>query len=140
VVSQYALAYPEIRFFLNIDGRTALQTTGSGKLIDVILEIYGLETAPPHAGNQRRRSRLAGRAGGADYGHGDGRGAGSKQSGARFVSFFVNRRVIGSRLLTRAVEEAYQGLLMQGGTPSRLLTLRYRRRRWMSIFTRPRRR
>ena len=31
VVSQYALAYPEVRFSLNIDGRAVLQTSGSGR-------------------------------------------------------------------------------------------------------------
>ena len=45
VISQYALAYPEVRFFLNIDGRTVLQTAGSGKLMDVVIVVYGLDTA-----------------------------------------------------------------------------------------------
>ena len=33
VVSQYALAYPEIKFTLSIDGRATLRTSGSGSLI-----------------------------------------------------------------------------------------------------------
>ena len=45
VVSQYALAYPEVKFSLNIDGRPTLQTSGSGKLMDVVIAVYGLETA-----------------------------------------------------------------------------------------------
>jgi DNA mismatch repair protein MutL len=123
VVSQYALAYPEIRFFLNIDGRTALQTTGSGKLIDVILEIYGLETA-------HRMLEISG----GEVGWQDGQavpitvtgmvGAPSvNKAGRDSLSFFVNRRVIGSRLLTRAVEEAYQGLLMQGRHPIAIINI-----------------
>ena len=39
------------------------------------------------------------------------------------LSFFVNRRVISSRLLTRAVEEAYQGLLMQGRHPIAIINI-----------------
>jgi DNA mismatch repair protein MutL len=122
-VSQYALAYPEIRFFLSIDGRTALQSTGSGKLIDVVIEIYGLETA-------RRMLEISG----GEVGWQDGQavpitvtgmvGAPSvNKAGRDSLSFFVNRRLVGSRLLTRAVEEAYQGLLMQGRHPIAIINI-----------------
>ena len=43
VVSQYALAFPEVKFTLSIDGRTLLRTSGSGRLIDSVIEVYGLE-------------------------------------------------------------------------------------------------
>jgi DNA mismatch repair protein MutL len=122
-VSQYALAYPEVRFFLNIDGRTTLQTTGSGKLPDVIIEVYGIDTA-------RRMLAVSG----GEVGWQDGQavpitvtgmvGAPSvNKAGRDALSFFVNRRVIGSRLLTRAVEEAYQGLLMQGRHPIAIINI-----------------
>ena len=123
VVSQYALAYPEIRFFLNIDGRTALQTTGSGKLIDVVIEIYGLETA-------RRMLEVSGGEVGWQAGEavpitvtGMVGAPAVNKAGRDALSFFVNRRVIGSRLLTRAVEEAYQGLLMQGRHPIAIINI-----------------
>ena len=45
VVSQYALAFPEVKFALFIDGRAALRTPGSGQLIDSINQVYGLEVA-----------------------------------------------------------------------------------------------
>jgi len=45
VVSQYALAFPEVGFSLFIDGRKALRTAGRGQLIDSIIEVYGLEIA-----------------------------------------------------------------------------------------------
>jgi DNA mismatch repair protein MutL len=45
------------------------------------------------------------------------------KAGRDALSFFVNRRVIGSRLLTRAVEEAYQGLLMQGRHPIAIINI-----------------
>ena len=123
VVSQYALAYPEIRFFLNIDGRTALQTTGSGKLIDVVIEIYGLETA-------RRMLEVSGGEVGWQAGEavpitvtGMVGAPAVNKAGRDSLSFFVNRRAIGSRLLTRAVEEAYQGLLMQGRHPIAIINI-----------------
>ena len=123
VVSQYALAYPEIRFFLNIDGRTALQTSGSGKLADVIIEVYGIETA-------QRMLEISG----GEVGWQDGQAApitvtgmvgapAVNKAGRDALSFFVNRRVIGSRLLARAVEEAYQGMLMQGRHPIAIVNI-----------------
>jgi DNA mismatch repair protein MutL len=123
VVSQYALAYSEVKFFLNIDGRVVLQTPGSGKLMDVVMAVYGLETA-------RRMLEVNG----GEVGWQDGQavpitvtgmvGAPTvNKAGRESLSFFVNRRVIGSRLLTRAVEEAYQGLLMQGRHPVAIINI-----------------
>ena len=45
VVSQYALAFPEVKFTLFIDGKVALRTPGNGQLIDCITEVYGLQVA-----------------------------------------------------------------------------------------------
>src|SRR5208283_2719786 len=45
------------------------------------------------------------------------------KAGRDALSFFVNRRVIGSRLLSRAVEEAYQGMLMQGRHPIAIINI-----------------
>lgn len=45
VVQQYALAYPEVRFSLLLEGRLALQTSGNGDLREVVVELYGLEVA-----------------------------------------------------------------------------------------------
>ena len=123
VVSQCALAYPEVKFSLNIDGRSVLQTSGSGKLMDVVIAVYGLDTA-------RRMLEVNG----GEVGWQEGQavpititgmvGAPTiNKAGRDSLSFFVNRRVIGSRLLTRAVEEAYQGLLMQGRHPIAIINI-----------------
>ena len=45
VVSQYALAFPEVKFTLLVDGRVSLRTSGSGQLIDSVTEVYGVEVA-----------------------------------------------------------------------------------------------
>ncbi len=45
VITRYALAYPERRFSLVTDGKLAFQSTGSGKLSDVLVKVYGLEMA-----------------------------------------------------------------------------------------------
>ena len=54
VVSQYSLAYPDIKFTFISDGKTSLRTTGSGKLIDSLSAVYGLEGVPPYAGGKVR--------------------------------------------------------------------------------------
>jgi DNA mismatch repair protein MutL len=118
VVSQYALAYPEVSFSLTIDGKENLRTTGQGRLLDVIIDVYGVETAGkmlPIAGEEqgwqgsqsRPEIRVAGMVGAPELG----------RAGRGYLSFFVNRRWINSRILSYAVEEAYSGLLMTGKHP-----------------------
>ncbi|MEE8414018.1 MAG: DNA mismatch repair endonuclease MutL [Dehalococcoidales bacterium] len=125
IVSQYALAFPEVKFTYSADGRTTLRTPGNGRLIDSISEIYGLEIA---------REML-------ELGGGDSDWEGSpatpsirvsgmvgsptvNRSNRNYLSFFVNRRWINSRLLSWAVEEAYHGLLMQGRHPVAIINIR----------------
>jgi DNA mismatch repair protein MutL len=111
VVSQYALAFPEVKFSLSIDNRIALRTPGSGQLIDSIAEVYGTEVA----GNMIELKtevpallpRISGMVGSPKI----------SRSGRGNLSFFVNRRWVNSRMLARAVEEAYHGLLMVGKHP-----------------------
>ena len=45
IVSRYALAFPEVRFTLSLDGRVTLRTPGSGRLIDSVAQVYGVEVA-----------------------------------------------------------------------------------------------
>ena len=45
IVQHYALAYPDRRFSFINDTRLTFQSTGSGDLFDVLVKIYGLETA-----------------------------------------------------------------------------------------------
>ncbi|MFC2022356.1 DNA mismatch repair endonuclease MutL, partial [Chloroflexota bacterium] len=124
VVSQYALAFPEVKFALSIDGRTVLRTPGSGQLIDSVIEVYSLEIA---------RDMLEVNSG--DEGWEGGVATSSPQvtgmvgspaisrSNRGYLSFFINHRWISSRLLTWAVEEAYHGLLMQGKHPVAIINI-----------------
>ena len=45
LVTRYAMAYPHLRFTLQNDGRQSFRSPGSGSLYDVLIELYGLETA-----------------------------------------------------------------------------------------------
>jgi DNA mismatch repair protein MutL len=109
VVSQYALAFPGVKFSLSIDGRAALRTPGSGKLLDSIAEVYGAEIAGNmiELKSEATVPRVTGMVGLPRV----------SRSGWSYLSFFVNRRWVNSRMLARAVEEAYHGLLMVGRHP-----------------------
>jgi len=115
VVSQYALAFPEVKFSLSLDGRMALRTPGSGKLLDSIAEVYGAEIAGNmiEVKSEATTPRITGMVGLPKV----------SRSGRGYLSFFVNRRWVNSRMLARAVEEAYHGLLMVGRHPVAVINI-----------------
>lgn len=121
VVSQYALAYPEVRFTLLIDGRLALQTSGSGDLRTALSELYGFDVA---------RQLLAVEA---SHGTADDmvevRGLvsppGLTRSSRGYLHLFINRRAIQPRgQIVYVIEEAYHTLLMKGRHPLAVLDVR----------------
>ncbi len=115
LVSQYALAFPEVKFSLVVDKRPSLRTTGNGDLREVVSEIYGSEVA-------QRMLKVEQKGSPAKIG-----GLTSPPSLARsnrnYLSFFVNRRWVRSPLLTRATKEAYHGLLMDGQHPIAVINI-----------------
>jgi DNA mismatch repair protein MutL len=115
VVSHYALAFPEVKFSLSLDCREALRTAGSGKLLDSIAEVYGAETAASmiEVKGETTAPKITGMVGLPKV----------SRSGRGNMSFFVNRRWVNSRMLARAVEEAYHGLLMVGRHPVAIINI-----------------
>ncbi len=109
LLSQYALAFPEVKFNLVIDGRLTLHTPGNGSLRDVAAEVYGLEVAQQML-ELDRTDQVPGMAGLVSP-------ASLARSSRGYLSFFVNRRWVRSGLLARAAEDAYQGMLMAGKHP-----------------------
>jgi DNA mismatch repair protein MutL len=117
VVSQYALAFPEVAFTLSVDGKETLRTSGRGRLLDSVIDVYGVEMASKMLeiknpdeewrGGQSSAIRISGLVGAPELG----------RAGRGYLSFFVNRRWVNSRLLAFAVEEAFHGLLMTGKHP-----------------------
>jgi DNA mismatch repair protein MutL len=109
LVSQYALAFPEVKFSLFLDKRPSLRTTGNGELRDVIGEIYGPDMAQKMLQVEQKDglAKVSGLASPPSL----------ARSSRNYFSFFVNRRWVRSPLLTRAAEEAYHGLLMDGQHP-----------------------
>jgi len=115
LLEQYALAYPEIRFSVYSEGRQIFTTSGDGQLSSVLIEIYGLQVAEQMVpissldGNDDDPERPV------------VSGYISRptcyKSSRQYMSFFVNRRWVLSRMLSYAVEEAYHSLLLAGRHP-----------------------
>jgi DNA mismatch repair protein MutL len=109
LVSQYALAFPEVKFSLILNKRQSLRTTGNGDLSEVVTEIYGSELAQRMLKVEQKDAlaKVSGLISPPSL----------TRSNRNYLSFFVNRRWVHSPLLTRATEEAYRGLLMDGQHP-----------------------
>ena len=114
-VQKQALAHPEISFRLIKDGQSQLQTPGDGALLSAVYAVLGrqaaLEMVPVES--QWQSLRLTGFV--------------SKPTATRGTRanqfFFVNHRLIHSKTLTAALEEAYRNQLMVGRFPSCVLNL-----------------
>jgi DNA mismatch repair protein MutL len=114
VVTHYALAYPEVRFSLALDGRQSFATPGSGDLRDAVAAVYGLEVA----------AEMLDVRGEGTLGVSGLAGPPSLSRASRgYVSLFVNRRWIQNRRLSYAVQEAYAGLLMVNRHPIAVLNI-----------------
>jgi len=121
VVQQYALAYPEVRFSLLLEGRLALQTSGDGDLRTVVVELYGLDVArqllpvESSAGEDEQAVRVTGLVS----------PPGLTRGSRGYLHLFVNRRALQPRgALAAVVEEAYHTLLMKGRHPLAVLDIR----------------
>ena len=120
LVSRYALAFPEIRFQLLVDGRNSLTSPGNGSLADALVSVYGAETS---------RGMLEASW---DDGEGTGNGYGVRgfvsapslhRANRSYITFLVNRRWIQSPLLSYALSECYQGFLPERRHPIAVLDL-----------------
>ncbi|KPL89813.1 DNA mismatch repair endonuclease MutL [Ardenticatena maritima] len=118
IVSHYALAYPDRRFTLISEGRTVLQTAGSGDLKDALLAVYGLDVArhmlilnePP---DPQTGIGVSGAIGGPAL----------HRANRKYIIFFVNGRVVRSPMLTTAIAQAYQGVVPTGRHPFVVLNI-----------------
>lgn len=119
LITHYSLAFPSVKFSLVLDGRRVLNTPGNGKVRDVLVEVYGLKIAQGMLEVKESKAE-------ADFGlqvSGYLSPPSINRASRSYFSFFVNRRWIQSRLLSKAVEKAYEGLLMRGRFPIAVINL-----------------
>jgi len=123
LVTRYALAYPNIRFSLLSEGHIRFRSAGSGSLYDVLIEVYGLETArqmleiaslqePIPQGSRGMREegeglKISGYVGAPSL----------HRASGRYLTILINGRWVRDQLLGYAIKEAYHTLLPKGRHP-----------------------
>jgi DNA mismatch repair protein MutL len=110
VVTQLAMAYPEIRFDLVVGDRARFGSPGSGSLRDVLGRLYDRDTVDGML-------EVSGEDDGGHRAWGFVSSPSVHRANRSAINFYVNRRWVQSRLLLQAVDEAYRGLLMEGRHP-----------------------
>lgn len=115
LASQYALAFPEVKFELIADGRTSLRTAGDGDVRSAVAVVYGLDTAKKMLEIEGADDLL--------YAAGLASPPSVQRSARSYLSFFVNRRYVRNGSLAKAVETAYDGLIMTGRHPVVVLNI-----------------
>jgi DNA mismatch repair protein MutL len=116
LVTRYALAYPNIRFNLLSDGHTLFHSKGSGSLYDVLIEVYGLETARQMLEIASLQEPLGEEAEGLKISGYVGAPSLHRASG-RHLTILINGRWVRDQLLGYAIKEAYHTLLPKGRHP-----------------------
>ena len=115
LVTRYALAYPDVRWELVVDGAAVLQSSGNGDRREVLSNLYGTEIA---------KKMLT-----VDFNEGDYRIHGFispislTRSNRREITIFVNGRWVKDTSVTAAIIKAYHTLLMVGRFPMVVLFL-----------------
>jgi len=110
LVTRYAMAYPAVRFRLLHDGRLTFETSGSGKLIDVLIAVYGLQVAQEMLAVDAQLEGVVSISG---YVSTPALSRASRSD----LTVFVNGRWVQDRNLTFAVVQAYHSMLMVGRYP-----------------------
>lgn len=126
VVTDYALAYPEVAFRLTADGRTSLQSPGTGDPRDAVAAVHGAEIASALRPGHADRSEEPGADGVAAVAAEVSVLAGPPslhRANRSYLHIVANGRAIVSRSLAHAIEQAYQGLMPAGRHPVALVRI-----------------
>jgi len=115
LLRRFAVGYPGVRFHLEVEERTLLQTSGSGNLAITLAELYHLPLAEmlnpvsfqSPEGDCTHTFKLHGYIGNRAL----------AQGSRQHITLFINGRWVQSRLLQEALESGYRGLLPKGKHP-----------------------
>ncbi len=112
-VEQLALSHPEISFKYMVNGNVKLYTSGNGKLQEAVYQIYGKEAARALIPVEIKTEymNISGFIGRAENSRGN----------RSCEIFFVNGRYVKDKIISKAIEDAYQGYLMQHRYPFTVL-------------------
>ena len=113
LVTRYALAYPDVRFHLSQEGRSALQTTGSGDRREVLASLFSPDIARQmlEVNAVYDESRVIGYISPTSL----------TRSNRRGITLFVNGRWVQDISLSTALIQGYHSMLMVGRYPLAVL-------------------
>jgi DNA mismatch repair protein MutL len=115
LVTRYALAYPEIRWELVVDGMPSLQTSGNGDQREVLAGLYGVDIAKDMLAVDFKENDI--------YINGFISPISLTRSNRREITIFVNGRWVQDSAVTAAILRAYHTMLMVGRYPIAVLFL-----------------
>ncbi len=109
LVLRIALSHPEIAFKLIINGQTKIDTSGNGKLKDVLYQLFGRDITSNilEVDYEQSDIKIKGYIGKPFISRGN-RG---------LENYFINKRYIKSNIVNRAIEEGYKTFVMQHKFP-----------------------
>ena len=115
VMERIALSNPNVSIKFSNNGKLLINTSGNGKLRDVIYDIFGREIATELCEVQRKAGELS------------MSGMIAKpvisRGNRNYENYFLNGRYIKNPLISKAIEEAYRGYMMQNKYPFTVLML-----------------
>ena len=117
LVTRYALAYPEVRFALDT-GSLSLVTPGSGSLREAIAAVHDLNVAEGMLDIAASDERVEGYTIGGMVSQ-----PAINRANRGYMSFFVNRRWVQSRMLGFALEQAYHGFMKERRFPMAVVNI-----------------
>lgn len=128
LLERMALSRPDISFHYVNQNQLKLYTSGNGILKNVIYQIYGKDITKNIVEIDKRTEhfRIAGYLGLPLISRGN----------RTFETYFVNHRYIKSTVITKAIEEGYQGFLMQHKFPFTVLHLEMESK-WLDVNVHP---
>ena len=108
-IEQLALSHPEISFHYIVNGQTKVHTSGNGSLKDVIYQIYGRDITKQiqEVSFEKYEFRVTGFIGKPVIARGN----------RNFENYYVNGRYVKSKIIARAIEDAYKPFMMQHKYP-----------------------
>jgi len=115
LLTRYALAYPQVRWELTMEGKPSLQTSGNGDRREVLAGLYGVDTAKQMLAVHFKEEGY--------HIHGFISPISLTRSNRREITVFVNGRWVKDTAVTAAIIRAYHTLLMVGRFPMVVLFL-----------------
>jgi DNA mismatch repair protein MutL len=115
VVTRFALGYPKVAFRYYSGKRLSLSTPGQDDLLEIASIIYGKESRGQFLEVSHAEDGIEVQGIISDPGF--------TRASRYYQSFFVNRRLIRNYLLSRTLENAYQGLVTSGHYPCAIIFL-----------------